>query len=213
MAWGTPRLVRARDEVILTEDKPYITPYTRGLAAMPIPLPIHGRGASYNPPNRFERLHVELDEWVDPDDPDPPSPETQILLDDTREILSQNDSPDLSFEHGINPYRGCTHGCVYCTSPRAPVLHSDLVWRPIGEIHEGDEIVSFDESPTRGRRYSHPDSMNAPTGTRKLRKAVVEAVWWSRKPTLRVITERTEVIATAEHRWLQARDFRWSRTE
>ena len=78
---------------------------------------------------------------MDPDDPDPPSPETQILLDDTREILSQNDSPDLSFEHGINPYRGCTHGCVYCTSPRTPVLHSDLVWRPIGEIHEGDEIV------------------------------------------------------------------------
>ena len=115
MAWGTPRLVRARDEVILSEEKPYIAPCTRGLAAMPIPLPIHGRGSSYNPPNRFERLHVEPDEWVDPDDPDPPSPETQILLDDTREILSQNDSPDLSFEHGINPYEDVRTDA--CTAP------------------------------------------------------------------------------------------------
>ena len=81
---------------------------------MSIPLPIHGRGASYNPPNRFERLHVEPDDWIDPDDPEPAPPQTQILRDNTREILSRNDSPDLSFEHGINPYRGCLHGCVYC---------------------------------------------------------------------------------------------------
>jgi hypothetical protein len=74
---------------------------------MSIPLPIHGRGASYNPPNRFERLHVEPDDWIDPDDPEPAPPQTRIFRDDTREILSQNDSPDLSFEHGINPYRGC----------------------------------------------------------------------------------------------------------
>src|SRR5690606_35222315 len=35
-------------------------------------LPIHGRGASFNPPNRFERLSYEPDpEWEDPDEPDP----------------------------------------------------------------------------------------------------------------------------------------------
>ena len=78
---------------------------------MSIPLPIHGRGASSNPPNRFERLTVEHDEWADPDDPLPP---TQLYGDSTREILSTNDSPDVPMDVGINPYRGCEHACVYC---------------------------------------------------------------------------------------------------
>ncbi len=82
---------------------------------MPLPLPvhrpIHGRGASYNPPNRFEALHVERADWTDPEDP---APRTQIFRDATREVLSTNNSPDVPFEHGINPYRGCEHGCCYC---------------------------------------------------------------------------------------------------
>jgi DNA repair photolyase len=81
---------------------------------MPLSLPIRGRGASWNPPNRFETLHLEPDDWIDPDDPEPAPPRTQVFRDNTREILSQNDSPDLPFEHGINAYRGCAHGCVYC---------------------------------------------------------------------------------------------------
>ena len=180
---------------------------------MPVPLPIRGRGASWNPPNRFESIHLEPDDWIDPDDPDAREPETLILRDNTKEILSENDSPDLSFVHGINVYRGCSHGCVYCVSPRTPVLHSDFVWRPIGETKEGDELVGFDEYPTPGldpRRTKHGA---ASTGTRKLRKAVVEAIWWSRKPTLRLVTEGAEVLATPDHRWLQNRAFRWSRTE
>jgi DNA repair photolyase len=180
---------------------------------MPVPLPIRGRGASWNPPNRFETIYLEPDDWVDPDDPEPAPPETQILRDSTREILSQNDSPDLSFEHGINVYRGCSHGCVYCLSPRTPVLHADLVWRPLGEIREGDELVSVDEYPTLGSHRSETKHGVASTGTRKLRKAVVEAVWWSSKPTRRLVTEHAEVLTTSDHRWLQDRGFRWSRTE
>jgi DNA repair photolyase len=74
--------------------------------------PIHGRGASENPPNRFERLAYE----PDPDGADPagPAPATQFLRDATRSILVTNDSPDVGFEVSINPYRGCEHGCVYC---------------------------------------------------------------------------------------------------
>lgn len=81
---------------------------------MSLPLPIHGRGASWNPPNRFETLHVEPDDWADPDDPEPAPSPTQLYRDATKEILSRNDSPDVGFEHGINVYRGCGHGCVYC---------------------------------------------------------------------------------------------------
>src|SRR5262249_42118406 len=27
---------------------------------------------------------------------------------------TRNDSPDISFDRSINPYRGCEHGCIYC---------------------------------------------------------------------------------------------------
>lgn len=78
----------------------------------PLPLPVlRGRGAAWNPPNRFERLHVERDAWTDPDDP---PPRTELLRDASRSILVRNDSPDVGFDVGINPYRGCSHGCAYC---------------------------------------------------------------------------------------------------
>jgi len=72
---------------------------------------VRGRGASWNPPNRFERLHLDREGWTDPDDP---PPQTVLLEDATRNILAHNDSPDVGFDVGINPYRGCSHGCSYC---------------------------------------------------------------------------------------------------
>src|SRR6058998_3783645 len=39
---------------------------------------------------------------------------TAVTLDSTRKIITRNDSPDISFDRSINPYRGCEHGCVYC---------------------------------------------------------------------------------------------------
>ncbi|MGY4829318.1 PA0069 family radical SAM protein [Sphaerotilaceae bacterium SBD11-9] len=41
-------------------------------------------------------------------------PETQIIEERVKSILSSNDSPDISFDLSINPYRGCEHGCIYC---------------------------------------------------------------------------------------------------
>ncbi len=41
-------------------------------------------------------------------------PETQVIEQRVKSILSPNDSPDLHFELSINPYRGCEHGCIYC---------------------------------------------------------------------------------------------------
>ena len=76
--------------------------------------PIRGRGASYNPPGRFERLAYEPDpEWVDPDEPDPWRT-TRYYRDAARSVLTRNTSPDVPFEVGLNPYRGCSHGCAYC---------------------------------------------------------------------------------------------------
>ncbi len=72
-----------------------------------------GRGADRNPANRFEAFRVEVDgdAWVD-DDPRPLR--TEFLADDSQSILARNDAEDLSFEYGLNPYRGCEHGCSYC---------------------------------------------------------------------------------------------------
>ncbi len=73
-----------------------------------------GRGASFNPPNRFESTYVEpLDIDLTYEDT-APSVRTMFYRDASRTILAKNDSPDLPFTYSINPYRGCEHGCIYC---------------------------------------------------------------------------------------------------
>ena len=73
-----------------------------------------GRGALSNGDGRFERhTHVEDDDgWGSLETLERFTTETQI--EQARSIISHNDSPDLSFDRSINPYRGCEHGCIYC---------------------------------------------------------------------------------------------------
>jgi DNA repair photolyase len=81
----------------------------------PISLSIKGRGAADNPPNRFEPLRFEWDgDALDWPDEERPAPRTVYLRDASRTIIATNDSPDIPFRQSINPYRGCSHGCVYC---------------------------------------------------------------------------------------------------
>lgn len=70
---------------------------------------IRGRGAESNPDNRFQAVQIE---WEEGEEPLPPK--TVLLRDHSKSILSKSDSPDLGFTLGLNPYRGCEHGCVYC---------------------------------------------------------------------------------------------------
>ncbi len=70
-----------------------------------------GRGASWNPQNRFEVLEYVRDDEAEIDEG---APRTIYLRDPTRTIIATNDSPDIGFEASINPYRGCEHGCIYC---------------------------------------------------------------------------------------------------
>jgi DNA repair photolyase len=86
----------------------------------PPPTPVvHGRGASWSPANRFEKLHVDLGDadvvQIDPtEDDERPRRDTQFFRDGTKTIIARNQSPDVGFETSINPYRGCEHGCIYC---------------------------------------------------------------------------------------------------
>jgi DNA repair photolyase len=79
---------------------------------------IHGRGASWSPANRFEKIHVDLSDVdvvdVDLAEEERPRRETQYFRDGTKSIIASNNSPDVGFETSLNPYRGCEHGCIYC---------------------------------------------------------------------------------------------------
>jgi DNA repair photolyase len=71
-----------------------------------------GRGAGGNPPNRFEKIHLERAEDWDPAEDS--SPKTQFLRDLSQSIITYNDSPDIPFNASLNVFRGCEHGCSYC---------------------------------------------------------------------------------------------------
>jgi DNA repair photolyase len=73
-----------------------------------------GRGAHSNSSGRYEPLaRISFDDGWQAIDDLPPF-KTTVTVDATRKIITRNDSPDLSFDRSINPYRGCEHGCVYC---------------------------------------------------------------------------------------------------
>jgi DNA repair photolyase len=73
-----------------------------------------GRGTASNASGRYEPLaRIAFDDGWQGLDELPPF-KTSVTADSTRKILARNDSPDISFDRSINPYRGCEHGCVYC---------------------------------------------------------------------------------------------------
>ena len=87
---------------------------------------IPGRGTAVNPPNRFEPLILTPDpDFLALDPEERPHPRTQFFTDATASLLTENDSPDIPFTIGLNPYRGCEHGCAYCF---ARPYHEYLGW-------------------------------------------------------------------------------------
>src|ERR1700720_3366301 len=89
------------------------------MAAAP-PHAQKGRGATFNPANRFRRDAGGGGEGGGPPrgpargDDDPPPLKTTVSIQKARTIIARNDSPDIPFTQSINPYQGCEHGCIYC---------------------------------------------------------------------------------------------------
>ncbi|HXE67795.1 MAG TPA: PA0069 family radical SAM protein [Hyphomicrobiaceae bacterium] len=73
-----------------------------------------GRGARSNRVGRFEPEARETfdDGWEGLGELAPFK--TEVYRETAKSIIASNDSPDISFEQSINPYRGCEHGCIYC---------------------------------------------------------------------------------------------------
>jgi DNA repair photolyase len=73
-----------------------------------------GRGARSNASGRYETAARErVDDGWEQEGPEAAT-KTEVRSEQVRSIISHNDSPDLSFDQSINPYRGCEHGCIYC---------------------------------------------------------------------------------------------------
>ncbi len=74
----------------------------------------HGRGARSNVTGRYEQEKRDYfdDGW---DTMDALADlKTYVQTEHAKSIITHNDSPDLSFDQSLNPYRGCEHGCSYC---------------------------------------------------------------------------------------------------
>lgn len=75
--------------------------------------PLHGRGARSNESGRYEAYAREAfdDGWAGDE---VTRIETIVMPELAKSIIQTNQSPDISFDQSINPYRGCEHGCIYC---------------------------------------------------------------------------------------------------
>ncbi len=82
-----------------------------------------GRGSVTNRSGRFEVLKREAvdDGWgnramqnAEQDGEKELGFKTEVTIEKAKSIITKNDSPDISFDRSVNPYRGCEHGCAYC---------------------------------------------------------------------------------------------------
>ncbi len=103
------------------------------------------------------------------------------------------DASRMPFRWTINPYRGCSHGCMYCASGDTQILMGDGRTKPLADVRPGDEIYGT----VRSGNY------------RWYVKTGVKAHWSTVKPAYRVVLEDgTELITSGDHRLLSDRGWK-----
>ena len=103
------------------------------------------------------------------------------------------EASQMPFRYTINPYRGCTHACVWCIWGGTPVLLADGRHKPIELLEVGDEIY--------GTAYDGK--------YRKYVRTTVLDKWITLKPAYRVVLEDgTELITSGDHRFLSNRGWK-----
>jgi DNA repair photolyase len=99
----------------------------------------------------------------------------------------------MPFAWTINPYRGCSHACVYCLHPDTMITMADGREKPLWAVEVGEEVTG-----TRVER-----------GMRRYVSSKVVAKWRTRKRAHRVsIADGTELIASGDHRFLTDRGWK-----
>ncbi len=100
----------------------------------------------------------------------------------------------MPFRWTINPYRGCSHACVYCIAGDTPILMADGRTKPMEDVRPGD----------RALRHGARHATTAATS-----KTEVLAQWSTVKPAYRVTLEDgTELAASGDHRFLTGRGWK-----
>ncbi len=151
---------------------------------------LKGRGTGWAIATRFavDQREAIDDGWGSLEqavDQQPAGQPTQIIEERVKRILSSNDSPDISFDLSVNPYRGCEHGCIYCYArPTHSYLNLspglDFETRIVAKVNAAEQLrVAF------SRRGYQPALLNVGSITdayqpveRKLRitRSVVEVL-------------------------------------
>jgi DNA repair photolyase len=102
----------------------------------------------------------------------------------------------MPFGWTINPYRGCSHACVYCLDPSTLILMGDGRHKPLRDVTVGDEIVGT-ELHDSSRRYVN---------------TAVLATWKTVKRAHRVsLADGTTIVASGDHRFLTERGWAYVR--
>jgi DNA repair photolyase len=149
-----------------------------------------GRAAGINPSGRFEPVtrHVFDDGWSTIEDL--PPFKTEVQVEKPRTVITRNQSPDISFDRSINPYRGCEHGCVYCF---ARPTHSFMGLSP-GLDFESKLFAKPDAAKLLERELSKPDYQprTIAIGTNTDPYQPIEKQW-------RIMREIMEVLEARRH--------------
>jgi DNA repair photolyase len=111
-----------------------------------------------------------------------------------RSALNHVEGESFGFSWTINPYRGCTHACVFCLDGATPILMADGRQQSLAEVQVGDQIYGTFRRDNY-RRYELTE---------------VKAHWETCKPGFRVTLEDgTELIASGDHRFLTDRGWKY----
>ena len=149
-----------------------------------------GRGAQTNISGRYETEVREAfdDEWGSIEEL--PPVRTEVQVEKARKIITRNQSPDISFDRSINPYRGCEHGCSYCF---ARPTHANMGLSP-GLDFETKLFVKPDAAKLLEKELAQPgyEVRTIAIGTNTDPYQPIERQW-------RVMRQILEVLSAANH--------------
>lgn len=162
----------------------------------------NGRGARSNASSRYDsEKRSEFDDgWDIPEEI--PRLRTHLQRDATRSIIARNNSPDISFNQSINPYRGCEHGCIYCFArPTHAYLglsagldfESQLFFKPDAATQLREELRNPSYRPEVIAMGTNTDPYQPVERELKIMRSILEVLWEFRHP-VSIVTKSALIV-------------------
>jgi DNA repair photolyase len=163
-----------------------------------------GRGAQTNVSGRYESKVVEAfdDDWGSLEEL--PALKTEVQVERARKIITRNQSPDISFDRSINPYRGCEHGCAYCF---ARPTHANMGLSP-GLDFETKLFVKPDAAKLLEKELAEPgyEPRTIAIGTNTDPYQPIEREWRVMRQVLEVLSKTNHPVGIVTKSALVTRD-------